>query len=74
MNIFDFVVNTHARRVANVRHARFNRLKLSSGRLNKLTFVQAMREAAAGRLAHDSEKAYSPYAGLFMERSSSYDS
>lgn len=74
MNIFDFVVNTHARRVGNVRHARFNRLKLSSGRLDKLSFVQAMRDAAAGRLAYDQERVYSPYAGLFMERSASYDS
>ena len=74
MNIFDFIVDTHARRVANVRQVGFNRLKLSAGRLTKRGFVQAMREAGKGKLWLTIEKRHSPYAGLFMERGAGHDS
>ena len=74
MNIFDFIVDTHARHVANVRQARFNRLKLSAGKLTKLSFVQAMREASKGKLWLTIEKRHSSHAGLFMERGVGHDS
>ena len=74
MNIFDFIVDTHACRVANVRRVRFNRLKLSAGRLTKLEFVQAMREASTGKLWLTIEKRHFPHAGLFMERGAGHDS
>ena len=74
MNIFDFVVDTHARRVANVRQVGFNRLKLSAGKLTKLGFVQAMREASDGKPWMAIGKRHSSHAGLFMERGIGHDS
>lgn len=66
MNIFDFVATTHAARVSNQRRVRFNRLKLSAGKLNRTTFVQAMREAHRNSRAFIATSRVSPYAGLFI--------